>query len=275
MWFVVLIVGDWLLPTVDFPSIHHAIPKYSFKSDADTWVFKRRFPTLQNPKHGKKKTKKSKKSKKSKNNDNELLTNPQVKSRDQGMGSHRWLLMAVEDLSRRLRWIMFPSSCLSQQNIPPDLSQCVFVIEQALSVRALQELVTAAGSEAVNHFIHSLTHSSIDWPIHSLAHSFIGPFIHPVLDSFNRNRRIGLLLLLLQLSWYQPVAIGVIIVIIRTWWMGSGKSSIDSADTNTCCSLLLPNRLQGQQLVFRVTATTMAAKFVWMEWADAIQFVRS
>lgn len=35
------------------------------------------------------------------------------------------------------------------QNIPPDLSQCVFVIEQALSVRALQELVTAAGSEEV------------------------------------------------------------------------------------------------------------------------------
>ncbi|KDR20648.1 Ryanodine receptor 44F [Zootermopsis nevadensis] len=33
------------------------------------------------------------------------------------------------------------------QNIPPDLSQCVCVIEQALSVRALQELVTAAGSE--------------------------------------------------------------------------------------------------------------------------------
>ena len=37
------------------------------------------------------------------------------------------------------------------QNIPPDLSQCVFVIEQALSVRALQELVTAAGSETVRH----------------------------------------------------------------------------------------------------------------------------
>lgn len=35
------------------------------------------------------------------------------------------------------------------KNIPPDLSQCVFVIEQALSVRALQELVTAAGTEEV------------------------------------------------------------------------------------------------------------------------------
>lgn len=38
---------------------------------------------------------------------------------------------------------------IADKNIPPDLSQCVFVIEQALSVRALQELVTAAGSESV------------------------------------------------------------------------------------------------------------------------------
>ncbi|XP_067007679.2 ryanodine receptor [Anabrus simplex] len=36
---------------------------------------------------------------------------------------------------------------IADKNIPPDLSQCVFVIEQALSVRALQELVTAAGNE--------------------------------------------------------------------------------------------------------------------------------
>nr|CAD7395326.1 unnamed protein product [Timema poppensis] len=40
---------------------------------------------------------------------------------------------------------------IADKNIPPDLSQCVFVIEQALSVRALQELVTAAGSETVKH----------------------------------------------------------------------------------------------------------------------------
>nr|AXA98483.1 Ryanodine receptor [Sesamia inferens] len=40
----------------------------------------------------------------------------------------------------------FPEN-IADKNIPPDLSQCVFVIEQALSVRALQELVTAAGSE--------------------------------------------------------------------------------------------------------------------------------
>lgn len=38
---------------------------------------------------------------------------------------------------------------IADKNIPPDLSQCVFVIEQALSVRALQELVTAAGNESV------------------------------------------------------------------------------------------------------------------------------
>lgn len=39
---------------------------------------------------------------------------------------------------------------IADKNIPPDLSQCVFVIEQALSVRALQELVTASGSETVS-----------------------------------------------------------------------------------------------------------------------------
>lgn len=44
---------------------------------------------------------------------------------------------------------------IADKNIPPDLSQCVFVIEQALSVRALQELVTAAGSETVS-FINLL-----------------------------------------------------------------------------------------------------------------------
>lgn len=41
---------------------------------------------------------------------------------------------------------------IADKNVPPDLSQCVFVIEQALSVRALQELVTAAGSETVRFF---------------------------------------------------------------------------------------------------------------------------
>ena len=35
------------------------------------------------------------------------------------------------------------------QNVPPDLSQCVFVIEQALSVRALQEIISSNDAEAV------------------------------------------------------------------------------------------------------------------------------
>ena len=33
------------------------------------------------------------------------------------------------------------------QNVPPDLSLCVFVIEQALSVRALQELMASGAEE--------------------------------------------------------------------------------------------------------------------------------
>jgi hypothetical protein len=36
------------------------------------------------------------------------------------------------------------------QNIPADLSQCVFVIEQALSVRALQEIISSNDAEAVS-----------------------------------------------------------------------------------------------------------------------------
>lgn len=47
---------------------------------------------------------------------------------------------------------------IADKNIPPDLSQCVFVIEQALSVRALQELVTAAGSESVCIIMFILPH---------------------------------------------------------------------------------------------------------------------
>ena len=40
------------------------------------------------------------------------------------------------------------------QNYPPDLSQCVFVIDQALSVRALQELLSAGTDGAVSIFNH-------------------------------------------------------------------------------------------------------------------------
>ena len=38
-------------------------------------------------------------------------------------------------------------SFLRFQNVPPDLSLCVFVIEQALSVRALQELMASGAEE--------------------------------------------------------------------------------------------------------------------------------
>lgn len=55
---------------------------------------------------------------------------------------------------------------IADKNIPPDLSQCVFVIEQALSVRALQELVTAAASESVSVLVlrlnRSFLHANID-----------------------------------------------------------------------------------------------------------------
>jgi ryanodine receptor 2 len=35
---------------------------------------------------------------------------------------------------------------IADKNLPPEMSSCVFVIEQALSVRALQEMVTAEAS---------------------------------------------------------------------------------------------------------------------------------
>lgn len=36
---------------------------------------------------------------------------------------------------------------IADKNIPPEISSCVFVIEQALSVRALQEMITAKQKE--------------------------------------------------------------------------------------------------------------------------------
>lgn len=56
---------------------------------------------------------------------------------------------------------------IADKNIPPDLSQCVFVIEQALSVRALQELVTAAGSESVSF---TCTHNSTSQMTYTHTH---------------------------------------------------------------------------------------------------------
>lgn len=59
---------------------------------------------------------------------------------------------------------------IADKNIPPDLSQCVFVIEQALSVRALQELVTAAGSESV---CFTCTHLKLQTHIHTFSVSVL------------------------------------------------------------------------------------------------------
>lgn len=43
----------------------------------------------------------------------------------------------------------------SLQNFPPEMLSCVLVLEQALSVRALQEMVTAANSDTVlSNFLH-------------------------------------------------------------------------------------------------------------------------
>ncbi len=47
------------------------------------------------------------------------------------------------------------------QNVPADLSQCVFVIEQALSVRALQEIISSNDAEAVSHTLSLVTCSSV------------------------------------------------------------------------------------------------------------------
>lgn len=59
---------------------------------------------------------------------------------------------------------------IADKNIPPDLSQCVFVIEQALSVRALQELVTAAGSESVSIYFSCLNLYSVRAHISRMVH---------------------------------------------------------------------------------------------------------
>lgn len=52
-----------------------------------------------------------------------------------------------------------------QQNVPPDLSICTFVLEQSLSVRALQEMLanTEEKAEAVSLIMlshYSTTHKS-------------------------------------------------------------------------------------------------------------------
>lgn len=86
---------------------------------------------------------------------------------------------------------------IADKNIPPDLSQCVFVIEQALSVRALQELVTAAGSESVCttlfHFVHFINRSNRRLPFFSdniVSHLCIradSVFLSHIQEIFSKN----------------------------------------------------------------------------------------
>ena len=60
------------------------------------------------------------------------------------------------------------------QNYPPDVASCMLVIEQALSIRALQEMVAAAGNEAVwilmctDDYLDSLTEHSRYYRVPSL-----------------------------------------------------------------------------------------------------------
>lgn len=92
----------------------------------------------------------------------------------EGFGNRHCFLENIADKVSITYTIYKPMLLISSvfQNIPPDLSQCVFVIEQALSVRALQELVTAAGSETVSiaaQFGYSSTIVASDIEGHKLS----------------------------------------------------------------------------------------------------------
>lgn len=50
---------------------------------------------------------------------------------------------------------------IADKNTPPEMSSCVFVIEQALSVRALQEMVTAMASESGSKSTQSTGHRTL------------------------------------------------------------------------------------------------------------------
>lgn len=85
---------------------------------------------------------------------------------------------------------------IADKNIPPDLSQCVFVIEQALSVRALQELVTAAGSESVC-FTCTHTHFKLHThTIHTFSFSVFFSLSFSVFRSSHMSNKRQFLLLL-------------------------------------------------------------------------------
>lgn len=66
-------------------------------------------------------------------------------------------------LEKPFFWI--ESSSLPLQYVPPDLCICTFVLEQSLSVRALQEMLAKSGqnSEGVSETKHTVQ-------THTLAH---------------------------------------------------------------------------------------------------------
>ncbi|NXJ77794.1 RYR3 protein, partial [Trogon melanurus] len=58
---------------------------------------------------------------------------------------HRKFCLAAEGLGNRLCFLE-PTS--EAKYVPPDLSICNFVLEQSLSVRALQEMLASTGDNA-------------------------------------------------------------------------------------------------------------------------------
>ena len=73
----------------------------------------------------------------------------------EGFGNRQCFLESIVDKVSRSKEDLFKFPIfiiLLFQNVPPDLSQCVFVIEQALSVRALQEIISSNDAEAVRKY---------------------------------------------------------------------------------------------------------------------------
>ncbi|GAV02137.1 hypothetical protein RvY_12738-2 [Ramazzottius varieornatus] len=64
-------------------------------------------------------------------------------AKDGGSGTER-VCLGAEGFGNRYCFL----ETVSDKNYPPDVASCMLVIEQALSIRALQEMVAAAGNEA-------------------------------------------------------------------------------------------------------------------------------
>ena len=61
----------------------------------------------------------------------------------------------ARDAVRASRLLIACGSCCCAQDLPFDVSVCVFVLEQALSVRALQEMVSAKSPDTVSVYVYS------------------------------------------------------------------------------------------------------------------------